>query len=121
MLVTEEITRRIAAQELATSANLRDAVAAAPQDSGQQFLIEKESISQNSVAFEARITNGILGQVDERLGVITAQVPSQFVAENEAMRAEILILKGVMEPSAASASRRSLRSWWLLTPPSRAT
>ena len=97
VFATEEMARRIAAQELVTSANLRDAVADSAEASRQQFLIEKESISQNSMAFEARVTGGIVGQVDERLGVITAQVTSQFMAENEAMRAEILNSKGVME------------------------
>ena len=77
--VTEEITRRIAAQEVDTSANLRDAVATTAEASKQQFLIEMQSLSQNMVAFEARLTSGIVGQVDERLGVITAQVTSQFV------------------------------------------
>ena len=81
MFVTEEITRRIAAQELVTSANLRDAVADSAEASRQQFLIEKAIIDESSKAFETRITDTIVNKVDDRLGVITVQVTSQFVAD----------------------------------------
>ena len=97
VFVTEEITRRIAAQELVTSANLRDAVADSAEASRQQLLIEKTIIDESSKAFETRITDTIVNKVDDRLGVITAQFTGQFVAENEAMRATIENSKGVLE------------------------
>ena len=74
--VTEEITRRIAAQELITSASLRGAVAESAEQARQQFLIEKGIIDEASKAFEARITGEIVNKVDDRLGVVTAQVTS---------------------------------------------
>ena len=46
---------------------------------------------------EARITSEIVDKVDNRLGVITAQVTSQCVVESEATRATVENLKGVLE------------------------
>ena len=99
--VTEDITRRIAAQELITSASLQGAVAASAEQARQQFLIEKGIIDEASKASETRITDTIVNKVDDRLRVITIQiseqVTSQLVAENAAMPLTIENLKGVLE------------------------
>ena len=66
------ITRRIAAQELITTASEQGAVAESAELVKQHFLIEKRIVDDASRAFEGRIGDAFANKVDDRFEVVTA-------------------------------------------------